>query len=83
MIAGGRPLRGTVQISGAKNSAIALIPAAILSETAVTLDNLPTLSDVAIYTELLEELGSTVRWDGDQMVIDPSRLVSSICPTET
>ncbi|WP_141336644.1 UDP-N-acetylglucosamine 1-carboxyvinyltransferase [Paenibacillus sp. tmac-D7] len=80
MIAGGRPLRGTVQISGAKNSAIALIPAAILSETAVTLDNLPTLSDVAIYTELLEELGSTVRWDGDQMVIDPSRLVSRHMP---
>jgi len=80
MTAGGRPLRGTVQISGAKNSAIALIPAAILSETAVTLDNLPTLSDVAIYTELLEELGSTVRWDGDQMVIDPSRLVSRHMP---
>lgn len=80
MIAGGRPLRGTVQISGAKNSAIALIPAAILSETAVTLDNLPTLSDVVIYSELLEELGATVRWSGDQMVIDPSRLVSRPMP---
>ncbi|MEK8130804.1 UDP-N-acetylglucosamine 1-carboxyvinyltransferase [Paenibacillus filicis] len=80
MIAGGRPLRGTVQISGAKNSAIALIPAAILSESTVILDNLPALSDVAIYTELLEELGATVRWDNDQMVIDPSRLVSRPMP---
>ncbi|SDD19346.1 UDP-N-acetylglucosamine 1-carboxyvinyltransferase [Paenibacillus sp. UNCCL117] len=80
MIAGGRPLRGSVQISGAKNSAIALIPAAILSESTVTLDNLPALSDVAIYTELLEELGATVRWDQDQMAIDPSRLVSKPMP---
>lgn len=76
MIAGGRPLRGTVQISGAKNSAIALIPAAILSETTVTLDNLPILSDVAIYAELLEELGASVIWGNDQMVIDPSQSVS-------
>ena len=53
MVVGGRPLRGTVQISGAKNSAIALIPAAILAETPVILDNLPHLSDVAIYTEIL------------------------------
>ncbi|SCW62562.1 UDP-N-acetylglucosamine 1-carboxyvinyltransferase [Paenibacillus tianmuensis] len=80
MIAGGRPLRGTVQISGAKNSAIALIPAAILSETAVTLDNLPVLSDVAIYTELLQELGASVEWSKDQMMIDPSRLLSRPMP---
>ncbi|MCP3775240.1 UDP-N-acetylglucosamine 1-carboxyvinyltransferase [Paenibacillus sp. MZ04-78.2] len=80
MIAGGRPLRGTVQISGAKNSAIALIPAAILSETAVTLDNLPALSDVAIYTELLQELGASVEWSKDQMMIDPSRLLSRPMP---
>ncbi|UUZ91639.1 UDP-N-acetylglucosamine 1-carboxyvinyltransferase [Paenibacillus sp. P25] len=80
MIAGGRPLRGTVQISGAKNSAIALIPAAILSETAVTLDNLPTLSDVAIYTELLEELGSTVDWSGDRMTINVRSLRSKPMP---
>ncbi|ALS24756.1 MULTISPECIES: UDP-N-acetylglucosamine 1-carboxyvinyltransferase [Paenibacillus] len=80
MIAGGRPLRGTVQISGAKNSAIALIPAAILSESAVTLDNLPELSDVAIYTEILEELGATVDWNHDRMVIDPSRLISRPMP---
>ncbi|WP_028552277.1 UDP-N-acetylglucosamine 1-carboxyvinyltransferase [Paenibacillus sp. UNC451MF] len=80
MVSGGRPLRGTVQISGAKNSAIALIPAAILSETTVTLDNLPILSDVAIYTELLEELGATVEWKEDRMIIDPSRLQSKSMP---
>ncbi|WP_240415463.1 UDP-N-acetylglucosamine 1-carboxyvinyltransferase [Paenibacillus periandrae] len=80
MVTGGRPLRGTVQISGAKNSAIALIPAAILSETTVTLDNLPVLSDVAIYSELLEELNAPVIWQGDQMTIDPSALLSKPMP---
>lgn len=80
MIAGGRPLRGTVQISGAKNSAIALIPAAILSETAVTLDNLPVLSDVAIYAELLTELGSVVERKDDWMSIKVSDLRSKPMP---
>jgi UDP-N-acetylglucosamine 1-carboxyvinyltransferase len=72
IIRGGRPLRGTVSISGAKNSAIALLPAAILAESTVRLDNLPHLSDVYVYRELLEELGATVTWEGDSMTIDPT-----------
>ena len=56
MIRGGLPLRGTVQISGAKNSAVALLPAAILAESTVTLDNLPHLSDVAVYSEFYKSL---------------------------
>ncbi|GIO14651.1 UDP-N-acetylglucosamine 1-carboxyvinyltransferase 2 [Cohnella xylanilytica] len=80
MIRGGRPLRGTVGISGAKNSAIALLPAAILAESEVRLDNLPHLSDVAIYTELLEELGGKVTWTADTMTIDPSRMISKPMP---
>jgi len=74
IIRGGRPLRGTVSISGAKNSAIALIPAAILAESTVRLDNLPHLSDVYVYRELLEELGADVDWQGDSMTIDPTRM---------
>lgn len=74
LIAGGAPLRGTVTISGAKNSAVALIPAAILAESTVILDNLPDLSDVAIYSELLTEFGAVVEREGDQMKIDPSAL---------
>lgn len=80
MISGGRPLRGSVSISGAKNSAIALIPAAILAESEVVLDNLPHLSDVAVYAEILEELGATVSWDGGQMRIDPSVIKSIPMP---
>ncbi|WNR47152.1 UDP-N-acetylglucosamine 1-carboxyvinyltransferase [Paenibacillus roseipurpureus] len=80
MVVGGRPLRGTVQISGAKNSAIALIPAAVLAETPVTLDNLPHLSDVAIYTEILTDLGATIDWREDRMTIDPSRMKPMAMP---
>lgn len=80
MITGGRPLQGTVSISGAKNSAIALIPAAILAESEVILDNLPLLSDVAVYSEILEELGATVTWEGSQMKIDPSSIKSIPMP---
>ncbi|MFE4714594.1 MULTISPECIES: UDP-N-acetylglucosamine 1-carboxyvinyltransferase [Paenibacillus] len=80
MIGGGRPLQGVVTISGAKNSAIALIPAAILAESEVVLDNLPSLSDVAVYSEILEELGASVSWSGNQMRIDPSRIVSIPMP---
>ncbi|RAP73484.1 UDP-N-acetylglucosamine 1-carboxyvinyltransferase [Paenibacillus montanisoli] len=80
MIRGGRPLRGTVQISGAKNSAVALLPAAILAESTVTLDNLPHLSDVAVYSEILEELGASVQWSGDSIVIDPSSMKSIPMP---
>jgi UDP-N-acetylglucosamine 1-carboxyvinyltransferase len=74
MIRGGRPLRGTVQISGAKNSAVALVPAAILAETEVVLDNLPQISDVAVYSDILQDLGAKVERNGDTMKIDPSRL---------
>lgn len=80
MIDGGRPLQGLVTISGAKNSAIALIPAAILAESEVVLDNLPSLSDVAVYSEILEELGASVTWSGSQMRIDPSRILSIPMP---
>lgn len=80
MIGGGRPLEGVVTISGAKNSAIALIPAAILAESEVVLDNLPSLSDVAVYSEILEDLGASVSWSGNQMRINPSRIVSIPMP---
>src|SRR5688500_5770945 len=80
MVREGRPLRGTVGMSGAKNSAVALIPAALLAESEVRLDNLPQLSDVAVYAELLEELGGKVSWQDDTMSIDPSAMKSVPMP---
>ncbi|MBW7455590.1 UDP-N-acetylglucosamine 1-carboxyvinyltransferase [Paenibacillus sepulcri] len=80
MIRGGKSLRGTVQISGAKNSAVALLPAAILAESTVVLDNLPLISDVAVYSEILRELGGTVTRSGDAISIDPSGMQSIPMP---
>ena len=60
MIAGGYPLKGTVRISGAKNSAVALIPATILADSPVTIEGLPDISDVQILKGLLEEVGGKV-----------------------
>lgn len=80
MIRGGQPLRGTVQISGAKNSAVALVPASILAETEVVLDNLPLISDVAVYSEILQELGAVVSRDNDMMRIDPTHLKAKPMP---
>lgn len=53
----GYPLEGTVHISGAKNSAVALIPATILAESQVIIDQLPNISDVHLLRALLEEIG--------------------------
>jgi UDP-N-acetylglucosamine 1-carboxyvinyltransferase len=80
MIRGGQPLRGTVQISGAKNSAVALVPASILAESEVVLDNLPLISDVAVYSEILQELGAVVSRDNDMMRIDPTHLKAKPMP---
>lgn len=75
-IRGGIPLRGTVTISGAKNSAVALIPASILAESPVIIDNLPHINDVQIYIEILQELGAIVQLEGSSLYIDPT----NICP---
>lgn len=57
-IAGGYPLEGTIKVSGAKNSAVALIPATILADSPVTIEGLPDISDVRTLKDLLEEMGA-------------------------
>ena len=59
-IEGGRPLRGRVQISGAKNSALPCMAAALLTAETVTLHNLPYVRDIITQRRLLEDIGSTV-----------------------
>ena len=56
-IRGGRPLQGAVPIAGAKNAALPLLAASLLSERALTLENLPEVDDIATMTALLGELG--------------------------
>ncbi|WP_216829970.1 UDP-N-acetylglucosamine 1-carboxyvinyltransferase [Alkalihalobacterium elongatum] len=80
LIEGGYPLEGTVQISGAKNSAVALIPAAILADSTVTIDNLPRISDVQLLADLLEEIGGTVELKDHEIIVDPKDMVAMPLP---
>jgi len=80
LIEGGHKLRGTVKVGGAKNSAVALLPAAILADSEVAIEGLPQISDVETLGELLREIGGEVTWDGSTVHIDPSRMVSMPLP---
>lgn len=71
IINGGRPLKGEVTISGAKNSVVALIPATILADEIVTLDGVPDISDVASLIDIMTLMGAKVERDGETLIIDP------------
>lgn len=79
-IIGGDPLQGTIKVSGAKNSAVALIPATILADSPVTIEGLPDISDVRILGDLIEEIGGTFHFDGKKAVIDPTNMVPMPLP---
>jgi len=79
-VQGGTPLNGKVRISGAKNSAVALLPAAILADSKVIIEGLPQISDVGILGELLEEIGGEVTWSGQTVHIDPSHMTAMPLP---
>ena len=79
-IEGKHTLSGEIEISGAKNSAVALIPASILSDGVVKIDNVPNISDIDALNEILEYLGAKVnRLDG-QIEIDPSSIENKEVP---
>jgi UDP-N-acetylglucosamine 1-carboxyvinyltransferase len=80
IINGGKPLVGTVTISGAKNSAVALIPAALLADGPVVIENLPHIQDVEIYHELLRDMGADVLFEDDWMEIDGRSMRSVLMP---
>ena len=61
MIRGGRRLFGEVTVSGAKNAAVAIIPAALLVDGVCRIENIPQISDVTLFFSILEELGAKVR----------------------
>ncbi len=61
MIQGGKPLFGEVEISGAKNAAVAIIPAALLVDGVCRIENIPQISDVTMSLKILEQLGAGIR----------------------
>ena len=61
VIHGGHPLFGEITVSGAKNAAVAIIPAALLVDGVCRIENVPQISDVTLFFSILEELGAKVR----------------------
>ncbi len=60
-IRGARPLYGEIEISGAKNAAVAIIPAAIMSGGVCRIENIPQISDVTMFLDILDELGADIK----------------------
>ena len=81
-IEGGRTLTGTIKISGAKNSAVALVPASILSDGIVKIDNIPNISDINALDEILRYLGAKVSLDNGLMTINPKEIKNKKIPKE-
>lgn len=81
VINGGRPLSGEVTISGAKNSTVALIPAAILADSPVTLEGVPDIQDVHSLIEILHEMNVKTEFTGSTLVIDPTEMVNVPMPS--
>ena len=73
LITGGIPLTGETYVSGGKNTSVAVIPAALLSDEPCTIENLPDIEDVRVLVDILLELGALVSFDPEarRMTIDP------------
>lgn len=83
VINGGTALKGTVEIIGAKNSAVAILPATLLINGICTINNLPNISDIKISCEILEKLGSKIKWNNKNSVtIDNTNINSTIAPID-
>lgn len=83
VIKGKTPLKGEVKISGAKNAAVAILPAALLIDGICTIDNLPNISDVKLLCEIIEELGAKITWTSNNSItIDSRNLCCTNAPLE-
>ena len=83
VITGGTPLKGEVSIIGAKNSAIAILPATLLCKGICTLHNVPNIIDVNLSCQILEELGSKISWTGPHsLTIDNRNITKTHAPLD-
>ena len=79
VINGGKPLKGEVRISGAKNAAVAILPAVLLSDEPCVIENLPNISDVATILKAMQVLGAQIKPINKSTVeIDPSHVNSFV-----
>ena len=81
-IEGNHKLSGTVKISGAKNSSVALLPASLLADSDVTICNVPEITDTDVLCEILSYLGADVRRASESVVIRPQKIENKVIPKE-
>lgn len=83
VVTGGKPLFGEVNISGAKNAAVAIIPAVILCDEPCQIENIPNISDVSLISRILQQLGANVRRiNKSSLYIDPTHIVTCNATTD-
>lgn len=80
IIEGQQELTGEIKISGAKNSVVALIPAAILSDEEVTLYNVPNISDTKALIDIIKLLNGKVEYNNEVMTIDTKSIENKVVP---
>ena len=83
VVTGGKPLFGEVNISGAKNAAVAIIPAVILCDEPCQIENIPNISDVTLISKILQQMGAKVRRiNKSTLYIDPTHIGTCSAITE-
>ena len=83
VIKGGTKLKGDVVIGGAKNAAVAILPATLLINGICKIDNLPNISDVKIICNILEEFGAVITWDSEhEITINTTNINCSKAPLD-
>ena len=82
IINGQKKLEGTIRISGAKNAAVAIIPAAILTDEEATICNVPEISDIDSLEEILEFLDIDTKRATETMIINPKNMKNKVIPSE-
>ena len=83
VITGQTQLNGEVTISGAKNAAVAILPATLLIDGICTIDNIPNISDVKISCEILERLGAKIKWSTpNEITIDTRNITTTVAPLD-
>lgn len=80
LLKGKQQINGTIQINGAKNAAVAILPAALLTRGTVEVDNLPKITDIDKIIQILQSLGAVVTSTGKRSVSIDSSRVNSFCP---
>lgn len=83
IVTGGNRLSGEINISGAKNAAVSIIPASVLSDEVCVIENIPDIKDVRLIAEILREMGADVkRLDKSTLRIDPRTIRNAPVPTD-